>query len=138
MFLCHLTLFESLKVVLIKMVTILTMSAKFSTLGLLKLNVTWNKGYDITNKTLSHYPKSYCKCGHITKFGNFSIFMTQVIITSILQGFYQKKQFFERCSRLKFNNLELALGITLKFYTSVVKRLKLFKSENFGVLFLCV
>ena len=51
--------------------------------------------------------------------------MTEVIITSILSGFHQKNQFFEECSLFKFNNLELALGMALKFYTSVVKMLKL-------------
>ena len=43
------------------MVTILMMSAKMATLGLLKIRVFWNKGYDViisthdvTNKFLSH------------------------------------------------------------------------------------
>ena len=67
------------------------MPAKLATLGLLKLKVTWNKGYDViifvrdvTNKILS-------RCSNYTvdvviwpKFGNSSIFMTEVIITSIL------------------------------------------------------
>ena len=34
--------------------------------------------------------------------------------------------YFEGCFCFEFNNLELALGIALKFYTSVVKRLKLY------------
>ena len=38
--------FELLKVVLINMVPVLMMSAKFTTLGLLKIKVFWNKGYD--------------------------------------------------------------------------------------------
>ena len=42
-----LTLFESLKVVLINMVAILIMSAKLATLGLLKIKLLWNKGYDV-------------------------------------------------------------------------------------------
>ena len=33
---------------------------------------------------------------------------------------------FEDCFWLKFNNLEVALSLALKFYTSVVKRLKLY------------
>ena len=52
-----LTLLEFLKVLLIKIVDILMMSAKFATLDLLKIKVTWNKFYgiiirvhDITNK----------------------------------------------------------------------------------------
>ena len=44
------------------MVAILMMSAKLANLGLLKIKVTWNKGYnvmtfvyDVTNKIFSHY-----------------------------------------------------------------------------------
>ena len=50
-----------LKVVLINMVTILMMSARLATLGLLNLKVFWNKGYDViisghdvTSKIFSH------------------------------------------------------------------------------------
>ena len=34
--------------------------------------------------------------------------------------------YFEGCFCFEFNNLELTLGIALKFYTSVVKKLKLY------------
>ena len=51
--------------------------------------------------------------------------MTGVIITSVLQGFDQKNHFFEWCPWGIFNNLGLPLGMTLTFYTSVAKRLKL-------------
>ena len=37
----------------------------------------------------------------------------------------KKKQFFEGCSCFKFNNLGLTLGMTMKFYMSFVKGLKL-------------
>ena len=37
--------------------------------------------------------------------------MREVIITSILQVFDQKKQFLGECSLFKFNNLELTLGV---------------------------
>ena len=46
-FLILLTFFDSLKVVLIDMLAILTMSAKLITLGLFKRKVIWSKGYDI-------------------------------------------------------------------------------------------
>ena len=50
--------------------------------------------------------------------------MREVIIT-----FYKdltiKTNFFEGWSRFKFNNLGLALGMALRFYTSVAKLLKL-------------
>ena len=55
-----LTLLESLRVALISVVAILIMSAKFATLGLLKINVFWKKYFDVmisahnvTNKNLS-------------------------------------------------------------------------------------
>ena len=37
----------------------------------------------------------------------------------------RKTNSFEDCSWFKFNNMELELGVTLKFYTSVAKGLKL-------------
>ena len=43
----------------------------------------------------------------------------------ILWGFDQRNHFFEGWSWFKFNNLGLALGISLKFYTTVAKGLKL-------------
>ena len=51
--------------------------------------------------------------------------MIEVIITSILERFDQKNDFFEGWSWFKFNNLGLALGMALKFYTSLAKELKL-------------
>ena len=46
------------------------------------------------------------------KFGNSSISMREVIITTILLGFDQKKNFFfEDCAWLKLNNLGLVLGL---------------------------
>ena len=51
--------------------------------------------------------------------------MREVIITPILEGFDQKKRFFEGCFWFKFNNLGLALGMALKFNTNVAERLKL-------------
>ena len=44
--------------------------------------------------------------------------MREVIITSVLSGFDQENRFW-----FKFNNLELAPGTNLKFYTSMAKRL---------------
>ena len=56
--------------------------------------------------------------------------MREVITTSILEGFNQKKQFFEGCFWFKFNNLGLAIATALKFNTNVAERLKL-KVRNF-------
>ena len=85
------TFLESIKIVLIKKVAIMVMSAKMATPGLLKIKIFWKKGYDViiyvhdvTNKILS------CDSNYIVdvvmwpKFGNSSISMRKVIITSIL------------------------------------------------------
>ena len=90
-FLILLTVFESLKVFVITVAAILMMSAKLATLGYLKTKVFWNKGYDImifvndvTSKML------FLKSNYIVhvvmwpKFGNSSISMREIIITSIL------------------------------------------------------
>ena len=60
-FLIILTFLESLKIVLINIVTILMISATMATPGLLKIKIFWNKLYDviisvhdITNKISSH------------------------------------------------------------------------------------
>ena len=94
-------LFKSLKVVLINMVVILMMSAKLATLDLLKIKVFWNKGYDVIifvydviNKNLSRDSNYIVDVVMWPKFGNSSISMREVIITSSLKGFDQKKQFF--------------------------------------------
>ena len=107
------------------MITILIMSAKMATPGFLKIRVFWNKGYDViisvhgfTKKVLSR-DSNYVVMW--PKFGNCAISMRKVIITSILQGFDQKNRFFEGCLWFKFNNLGLALGTKLRFYTSVAK-----------------
>ena len=73
------------------MVAILMMSAKMATLGLLKIKVFWNKGYDViisvhdvTNKILSRDSNYIIDVVMWPKFGNSSISMREVIITSIL------------------------------------------------------
>ena len=83
--------FESSKVVLVSMVKFLMMSAKLATLGLLKINVFWNKGYDVitfvcdvTNKILSRDLNHIVDVVMRPKFVNSRIPMRQVIITSIL------------------------------------------------------
>ena len=73
------------------MVTILMMSAKMATLSILEIKVFWNKGYgvinsdyDVTNKILSHDSNHITNVVMWQKFGNSSISMKVVIITSIL------------------------------------------------------
>ena len=69
------------------MVTILLMSAKMATLGLLKIRVFLNKGYDviisvhdITNKFLLRDSNYIIDVVMWPKFGNCSISMRKVII----------------------------------------------------------
>ena len=89
-FLILLTLFEFLNV-LWNMVAILIMQAKLATLGLLKIKVFWNKRYDVitslhgvTSKILSRDSNCIVDVVLWPKFGNYSISMREVIITSIL------------------------------------------------------
>ena len=73
------------------MVTILMMSAKMATPGLRKIKVFWKKGYDVIifvndviNKILSRDSNYIVDVVMWPKFGNSSISMREVIITSIL------------------------------------------------------
>ena len=90
-FLILLSFLESLKIVLINMVRILMMSGKMATLGLPKIKVFWNNGYnlivsvyDVTNKNLSRNSNYIVDVVMWPKFGNSSISMREVIVTSIL------------------------------------------------------
>ena len=82
------------------MVQILIMSLKLATLGLLNFR---NKGYNVIISAPGGTNQFVLRdCNYISdvimwnKFNNASIFMKEVIITSILQGFDQKKHFFLR------------------------------------------
>ena len=90
-FLIILDILESLKICLINMVTILMMSAKKATPGLLKVTVFWNKGcdiityvHDVINKILSRDSNYIVDVFMWPKLGNCSISMREVITTSIL------------------------------------------------------
>ena len=118
-FLILLTFFESLKVVLIKLVAILAakMSAKLALLCVFKIDAFWNKGYvvttsvrDVINKILLRDSNYIVDVIMWPNFGNSSISMTEVIIT---------------LSFFKLNNLGLAVAMAWKLYTSVGKGLKL-------------
>ena len=88
-FLILLSFIESLKIVLINMVTVLRMSAEMATPGLPKIKVYWNKGYRVI---ISVYDVKILlrDSNHIVdvvmwpQFGNSSISMREVIVTSIL------------------------------------------------------
>ena len=83
------------------MVIVLMMSAKVATLGLPKIEVFWNKGYDVmiyvhdvNNQILSSDSNYNADLVTRPQFGNSSIYMRKMIITSILWGFDQKHHFF--------------------------------------------
>ena len=71
---------ESLKVVLIKMIAILMISAKWATLGSHRINLFWNKSHgilfsidEITNKILTSDSNYDADMAMSLKFGNSSI-----------------------------------------------------------------
>ena len=91
---------EFLKIFLIKTVTSLMISAKLAFPALLKRKIFQNKGYvitildcDVTDKIL---PRHLNYVVIWPKFGNSSISVREVIITSILWGFDQKNCFLLR------------------------------------------
>ena len=72
------------------MVTILMMSAKMATPGLLKIKVFWNKGYDViisvhdvTNKILSRDSNYNVNVVMWPKFGNSSISVRKVVTSTL-------------------------------------------------------
>ena len=90
-FLILVTFFESLKILLIKIVMILKMSAKLAALGLLRIRLFRNEGYDViiydhdvNSKILSRESNYIVDMVMWPKFGSSSISMREVIITSIL------------------------------------------------------
>ena len=90
-FLILLTFLDSLRISLINMVTILMMSAKMATPGLLIIKVFWKKCYDVIisvhyviNKILSRDSNYDVNVAMWRKFGNSSISVRGAIITLIL------------------------------------------------------
>ena len=72
------------------MVAILIISAKLAILGLLKIMIFWNNGYDViifvhdvTNKSLSYDSNFIVNVVMWPKFGNSSIFVREVILVPI-------------------------------------------------------
>ena len=82
------------------MAEVLMMSAKLATLDLLQIKAVWSKVYDViiyfyeATIDILWRGSNYITEGVMwPKFGNSRISMTEVITTSILYGFDQKKQF---------------------------------------------
>ena len=95
------------------------MSAKLVPPGLLKIKIFRNKGHDVL----------VVDYGVTNKIILFIWSCDQSFISMI--KIWTEKHFVEGWSWLKFN-LGLALGMTLKFYTSLTKELK-FKVRNLSV-----
>ena len=57
----------------------------------------------------------------------------QSLITQFYKDLTRESAFFEGWSWFKFNNLGLALGMNLKFHTSVAKGLKLKVKKFYGL-----
>ena len=92
------------------------MSAKLDTLGLLKINAFWNKGYDIiisfhdvTNKILSLDSNYIVGVVMWPKFGN-----SRNYHNLNLKRFVQKNNYFEEWSCFNFYYLKLQLVMALK------------------------
>ena len=90
-FLILLTFLESLRVVIINKIKILMMSVKITTPGLLKTKIFWKKSYDVIisahdvrTPILSRDSNHNVNVVMWPKFGNSSISVREVIITSIL------------------------------------------------------
>ena len=123
LFLFLLTFFEYLKICLINMVTVLMVLAKIATLGLFKIKIFWNKVYEVIISVHSVINKKYQVTQIIPQMWSCnqtlvtlaSTSMRDVIITSILYRFDQKKHFLQGWSWFKSNDMGLALGMALEF-----------------------
>ena len=106
------------------------MSAKMA----IKVITSYILSMTSATKFLPHYSIYVIDVVMWPRFCSSSICIREVIIASILKGFDQKNAFLEGWSWFKINNVGLALGKNLKFYTSLPKWLKL-KLRKFGGLF---
>ena len=72
----------------------------------------------------------------LPKFGNFSISMREVIMTSILKGLTQKNQFFRGVVLVQVQQVGnfTRYGLNITFYTSVTKGLNVKVREFWGVI----
>ena len=132
---------ESLKIVLINMITVLMMSAKMATLDLRKIKTFWRKCYDVIifvndvfNKILSRDSNYIVDMVTWPRFGNFSISMREVIINLMFIRIWPEEPLFWGVVLVQFNNLRLTLSMNLKFYTCMAKGLKLKARKFWGLI----
>ena len=108
------------------------MSAKMATPGLLRIMVFWNECYDVIISVITSPGKFYhviqiilqmCSCDQ--SLVTVAFLWETLSQPQSYKDLTRKTAFFEGLSSFKFNNLGLALGTNLTFYTSVAKGLKL-------------
>ena len=108
------------------------MSAKMATPGLLRIMVFWNECYDVIISVITSPGKFYhviqiilqmCSCDQ--SLVTVAFLWETLSQPQSYKDLTRKTAFFEGLSSFKFNNLGLALGTNLTFYTSVAKALKL-------------
>ena len=92
-------------------------SAKMAALGPLKIKVLWN---------IDYIGYSFCPWRYQQKFITWLNYHN----FNFIRIWPKKKNFFERWSWFKFDNLGIALGMTLKFYTSVAQWFRKFWGLN--------
>ena len=100
-------------------------STKLHAVGLPKIKVFWNKGYDIIIYVNDVTDKVLPLDANYT---------ADVVEPQFYNDLTRKNNFFEQYLQFKFNNLGLALGMILKFYTSVAKGLKLEVRKFWGLI----
>ena len=116
------------------------MPANMATLGLIKIKVFWNNVYEVIISAHDFSKKFY----HMPQIILLMLSCDQSLVTLAFlweklsqsqfdRDLTRKTAFFEGWSWFKFNNLGLALGMNLKFYTSVAKGLKVNVGKFWGL-----
>ena len=109
-----------------KKVKTLMMSAKVATPGLLKKTVFWNKCFDVI--TYVHDVSLSRDSNYIVDvvmWPTLTFLWEKLWLSHFYQNLTRKAAFSEGLCWFKLNNLRLALGMNLTFYTCVEKGLKL-------------
>ena len=119
------------------------MSAKLATLGLFKIKAPWNKEYDViisvhdvTKNILSLDSNYIVDVIMWPEFGNSSISMKEVIITSILYEFVLENQFFLRDAPDSSSTIWTGTRYGLEIFYQPGKRIKTKSQKGFGGWFL--
>ena len=123
------------------MVLVLMMSLKSATLGFLEIKVFPSKGYNVLILCMTSLKKFY----HATQITLWTWLCDQSLVTLAFlweqlsepqrfKNLTRKTFSFEGRSWYKFNNVRLALGMALRFYTSLAKILKLKIRKFWGLI----